>query len=54
LTRFMRELLYQVSPTDALIFVAVPIVIVGVALGACFVPALRATRVDPMNAMRWE
>ena len=54
LTQFMSSLLFQVSPTDLLTFLAIPIVLVLVVLGACLVPARRATRVDPLVALRHE
>ncbi len=54
LTRVLRGLLYEVSPTDPFTLVAVVLLLVVVALGACWLPARRAMRVDPMEALRYE
>jgi len=54
LTRLLSSFLFEVRPRDPVVFIASPILLVVIALLAAWVPARRATRVDPVNALRWE
>lgn len=54
LTRLMRTLLFNINPGDPLTFALVAVALMGIALLACYLPALKATRVDPMVALRSE
>lgn len=53
-TRLMQRLLFEVSPSDPLLYSGVALFICGIAALACFVPALRATKINPMEALRAE
>ena len=54
LTRTIKSLLFEVSTTDPLVFTAIPALLVVVSLFACYTPARRATKVDPLVALRDE
>jgi putative ABC transport system permease protein len=54
LTRLIERLLFGVSTTDPLTFATIPLLLASVALLACWLPARRATRLNPLEALRYE
>ena len=54
LTRLMATMLFSVKPTDPITFTAVALILLLIALIACYIPGRRATKVDPVNSLRYE
>jgi ABC-type antimicrobial peptide transport system permease subunit len=52
LSRYLQSQLFEVGPRDVSVFAGAPILLLAVALAACYVPARRSTRIDPMVALR--
>ena len=52
LTRWIASLLYEVSPTDPVVLVSLPLLLGGIALAACYMPARRAAKSDPLAVLR--
>jgi ABC-type lipoprotein release transport system permease subunit len=50
--RVLRSLIYNVSPADPMTFISVAILVIAIAMLACYLPALRAARANPMVALR--
>jgi ABC-type antimicrobial peptide transport system permease subunit len=54
MARALKSLIYEVSPTDPVTFTAIAFAVIAVAIFACYIPARKATKADPMIALRAE
>jgi ABC-type lipoprotein release transport system permease subunit len=54
MARVLRSLIYNVSPADPITFISVGLMVIAIALLACYLPARRAANANPMNALRAE
>jgi putative ABC transport system permease protein len=52
--RYLKAMLFAITPTDPVTYILVAILLLGVALLACYIPARRAAKIDPMEALRYE
>jgi ABC-type antimicrobial peptide transport system permease subunit len=54
LSRYLKSMLFEMSPTDPVTYGIVAVILLSVAILACYIPARQAAKIDPMNALRYE